>query len=165
MLCVPLSARRQGAVAWLAPVPAALSIVCVSFPYSVGLYSAFLLGGVPVPLTRPFLPRSWEMISVKSLNSASKSRSIGKRRKESRTGCPAFLSKFIVIASTHSTFGEKSHTRAHTAKHGAFPRPQRSFVLSVKFLLFCHTFIYIHFPVLCEPSTPAEEKNPAKLPP
>ena len=26
-------------------------------------------------------------------------------------------------------------------------------------------YIYIHFPVLCEPSTPAEEKNPAKLSP
>ena len=57
---------------------------------------------------------------------------------------------------------------AHSGLHGetgAFPRPQRSFVLSVKFLLFRHTFICIHFPVLCEPSTPAEEKNPAKLPP
>ena len=60
----------------------------------------------------------------------------------------------------------KSHTTAHTAKHGpSLPRPQRGLVLSAIFLLFHHAFIYIHFPVLCEPSTPAEENNPAKLPP
>ena len=67
---------------------------------------------------------------------------------------------------THSAFGERSHTRAHTAKQGpSLPRPQRGLVLPAISLLFRHAFIYIHFPVLCEPSTPAEEKNPAKLPP
>ena len=35
---------------------------------------------------------------------------------------------------------------------------------SAKFLLVLHAFIYIHFPVHCEPSTPAEEKNLSKLP-
>ena len=55
---------------------------------------------------------------------------------------------------------------AHTAKQGpSLPRPQRGLVLPAISLLFHHAFIYIHFPVLCEPSTPAEEKNPAKLPP
>ena len=34
---------------------------------------------------------------------------------------------------------------------------------SAKFLLVLHAFIYIHFPVHCEPSTPAEEKNLSKL--
>ena len=67
---------------------------------------------------------------------------------------------------THSAFGERSHTRAHTAKQGpSLPRPQRGLVLPAISLLFRHAFIYIHFPVLCEPSTPAEENNPAKLPP
>ena len=53
---------------------------------------------------------------------------------------------------THSAFGERSHTRAYTAKQGpSFPRPQRGFALPVKSILFRHAFIYIHFPVLCEP--------------
>ena len=69
-------------------------------------------------------------------------------------------------AGTHSPFGKRSHTRAHTAKQGpSLPRPQCGFVLPAKSLLFHRAFIYIHFPVLYEPSTPAEEKNPAKLPP
>ena len=64
----------------------------------------------------------------------------------------------------NSAFGERSHTTAHTAKQGpSLPRPQRGLVLSAISLLFHHAFIYIHFPVLCEPSTPAEENNPAKL--
>ena len=53
---------------------------------------------------------------------------------------------------THSAFGERSHTRAYTAKQGAsLPRPQRGFALPVNPLLFRRAFIYIHFPVLCEP--------------
>ena len=69
-------------------------------------------------------------------------------------------------AGTHSAFGEGSHTAACTPKQGSsFPRPQRGFALPVKSILFRHAFIYLHFPVLCEPSTPAEENNPAKLPP
>ena len=66
---------------------------------------------------------------------------------------------------THSAFGEGLHTRAHTPKQGpSLPRPQHGLVPSAKFLLVLHAFIYIHFPVHCEPSTPAEEKNLSKLP-
>ena len=73
---------------------------------------------------------------------------------------------FTGKVGTHSPFGKRSHTTAHTAKHGpSLPRPQRGLVLPAISLLFHHAFIYIHFPVLCEPSTPAEENNPAKLPP
>ena len=68
-------------------------------------------------------------------------------------------------AGTHSAFRERSHTRAHTPKQGpSLPRPQHGLVPSAKFLLVLHAFIYIHFPVHCEPSTPAEEKNLSKLP-
>ena len=67
---------------------------------------------------------------------------------------------------THSVFGERSHTAAYTPKQGpSLPRPQRGFALPAKFLLLRRAFIYIHFPVLCEPSTSAEGENPAKLPP
>ena len=77
---------------------------------------------------------------------------------------PRLLSR--VKAGTHSALREKSHTKAHTPKQGPSPlRSQCGFVLPAKSLLFHRAFIYIHFPVLYEPSTPAEEKNPAKLPP
>ena len=67
---------------------------------------------------------------------------------------------------THSAFGEGSHTSAYTPKQGpSLPRPQRGLVPPVKSLLLCHAFIYIHFPVLCEPSPSAEEKKSAKMPP
>ena len=78
------------------------------------------------------------------------------------TNGPRSLSR--VKAGTHSAFREKSHTRAHTAKQGpSLPRPQCGFVPPAKYLIFRHAFVYIHFPVHCEPSTPAEEKNLAKL--
>ena len=81
----------------------------------------------------------------------------------SGTNSPRSLSRAKV--RTHSAFGEKSHTRAYTAKQGpSLPRPQHGLVPSAKFLLVLHAFIYIHFPVHCEPSTPAEEKNLSKLP-
>ena len=73
---------------------------------------------------------------------------------------------FTGEVGTHSALLKGSHTRAHTPKQGpSLPRPQCGFALPAKSLLFHHDFIYIHFPVLCEPSTPAEENNPAKLPP
>ena len=79
------------------------------------------------------------------------------------TIAPRLLSQ--VKVGTHSPFGEESHTTAHTAKRGpSLPRPQHGLVPSAKFLLVLHAFIYIHFPVHCEPSTPAEEKNLSKLP-
>ena len=44
-----------------------------------------------------------------------------------------------------------AHSGLH-AETGAFPpRPQRGFVPPAKFLLVRHAFIYIHFPVLCDP--------------
>ena len=53
---------------------------------------------------------------------------------------------------TRSAFGEGSHTRAHTPKQGpSLLRSQCGFVLPAKSLLFHRAFIYIHFPVLCEP--------------
>ena len=56
-------------------------------------------------------------------------------------------------------FGERSHTAAHTPKQGpSLPRPQHGLVLPAKFLLFRRAFIYIHFPVLCEPQLSADEK-------
>ena len=92
------------------------------------------------------------------------SKSLSSRFPTSRTNGPRSLS--LLKSGTHSAFGEGSHTTAHTAKQGAFlPRPQRGLVLPAESFLFHRAFIYIHFPVLCEPSTPAEEKNPAKLPP
>ena len=47
----------------------------------------------------------------------------------------------------------------------ALPRPQCGFVPPAKYLVFRHAFIYIHFPVLCEPSLSAGGENPTKLPP
>ena len=46
----------------------------------------------------------------------------------------------------------------------SLPRPQRGFALPVNSFLFRHAFIYIHFPILCEPSPSAEGENSAKLP-
>ena len=75
----------------------------------------------------------------------------------SHTNAPRSLSR--VKAGTHSAFGERSHTRAHTAKQGhSLPRPQCGFALPVNSFLFRHAFIYIHFPVHCEPPLSAERK-------
>ena len=68
----------------------------------------------------------------------------------SLTNGPRSLSRAKVC--THSAFGERSHTTAHTAKQGhSLPRPQCGFALPVNSFLFRHAFIYIHFPVHCEP--------------
>ena len=62
--------------------------------------------------------------------------------------------------STHSAFGERSHTTAYTAKHGAFPPSATAQSCAVsKILLVRHAFIYIHFPVLCDPPTISREKK------
>ena len=56
------------------------------------------------------------------------------------------------VQGTHSPSPTGSHTAAHTAKQGpSLPRPQHGLVLPAKFLLVRHAFIYIHFPVLCDP--------------
>ena len=66
----------------------------------------------------------------------------------------------------HTRLSEKDRTQGHTRRNRgpSLPRPQHGLVPSAKFLLVLHAFIYIHFPVHCEPSTPAEEKNLSKLP-
>ena len=75
----------------------------------------------------------------------------------SGTNGPRLLSR--VKAGTHSARLKGSHTTAHTAKQGpSRPRPQRGLVLPVRFFLLRHAFIYIHFPVLCEPPLSAERK-------
>ena len=59
-------------------------------------------------------------------------------------------------AGTHSALLKGSHTAAYTAKQGpSLPWPQHGLVPSAKFLLVRHAFIYIHFPVHCEPSLSA----------
>ena len=74
-----------------------------------------------------------------------------------RTNGPRSLLQ--VKAGTHSPFGEGSHTAAHTPKQGpSLPRPQWGFALPVNSFLFRHAFIYIHFPVHCEPPLSAERK-------
>ena len=66
---------------------------------------------------------------------------------------------FTGKVGTHSPFRKRSHTRAHTAKQGhSLPRPQCGFALPVNSFLFRHAFIYIHFPVHCEPPLSAERK-------
>ena len=113
---------------------------------------------------RLFRPKPFPQISPKSYRRNAVSNRFSSRFSTSRTNGPRLLSR--VKAGTHSAFGEGSHTAAYTAKQGpSLSRPQRGLVLPAISLLFHHAFIYIHFPVLCEPSTPAEEKNPAKLPP
>ena len=67
----------------------------------------------------------------------------------------------------HTRLSEKDRTQGHTRRNRgpSLPRPQRGFALPVNSFLFRRTFIYIHFPVLCEPSLSAEGENPAKMPP
>ena len=68
----------------------------------------------------------------------------------SRTNGPRSLLQ--AKAGTHSAFRERSHTRAYTPKQGpSLHWPQCGYVLPAKSLLFHHAFIYIHFPVLCDP--------------
>ena len=57
---------------------------------------------------------------------------------------------------------------AHNGTHGetgAFPPPATARLCAASdIFLFRHAFIYIHFPVLCEPSPSADGENLAKLP-
>ena len=60
----------------------------------------------------------------------------------SHTNAPRSLSR--VKAGTHSAFGERSHTRAHTAKQGhPLPRPQHCLELSAKFF-YSATLLYTY---------------------
>ena len=66
---------------------------------------------------------------------------------------------FTGKAGTPSAFGERLHTTAYTPKQEpSLHRPQRGFALPVNSFLFRHAFIYIHFPVHCEPPLSAERK-------
>ena len=59
---------------------------------------------------------------------------------------------FAGESGIHSALLKEPYTMAHTAKQGpSLPRPQCGFVPPAKYLIFRHAFIYIHFPVLCEP--------------
>ena len=80
---------------------------------------------------------------------------------------PLFIA-FFSLSHKRPTFaftGESGYTLAfrrriaHTAKQGAFP-PSATAGLCVasELLLFRHAFIYIHFPVHCEPPLSAERK-------
>ena len=103
---------------------------------------------------------------------------IAKKLPPQRCSQPLFIAVFQLLPQTaHVRFHSRKrvHTRPRSKNRtqwltrrnrgSSLPRPQCGFVLPAISLLFHHAFIYIHFPVLCEPSTPAEENNPAKLPP
>ena len=115
-----------------------------------------------LPVKFGFRPEPFPRISPKSYRHNAVPNRISSHFSASRTNGPRSLSR--VKVGTHSPLLKGSHTAAYTAKHGpSLPRPQRGLVLPAISLLFHHAFIYIHFPVLCEPPLSAEEKNPAKL--
>ena len=60
--------------------------------------------------------------------------------------------RFHERKGVHTRLSEKNRTQGHTRRNTgpSLLRPQHGFVLSAKFLLFRHAFIYIHFPVLCD---------------
>ena len=60
----------------------------------------------------------------------------------------------------HTRISEKDRTQRLTRRNRgpSLPRPQRGFALPVNSFLFRHAFIYIHFPVHCEPPLSAERK-------
>ena len=103
-----------------------------------------------LPVKFGFSSKPFPQISPKSYRHNAVSNRFSSRFSISLTNGPRSLS--LPKAGTHSPFGERSHTTAHTPKQGpSFPRPQRGFALPVKSILFRHAFIYIHFPVLCGP--------------
>ena len=100
-----------------------------------------------------FHSKLFSQISSKSYRHNAVPNRFSSRFLTSLTNAPRSLSRAKV--GTHSAFGERSHTTAHTPKQGPpRPRPQQGFSLPAKSL--CYTtrfhraFIYIHFPVLCE---------------
>ena len=102
---------------------------------------------------------------------------IAKKLPAQRCSKPHFIA-FFSLSHKRPTFaftGKNGYTPgsrrkiAHSGLHaetGAFPLSATVWpVLPAKFLLLRHAFIYIHFPVLCEPPLSADEKKSAKLPP
>ena len=105
-----------------------------------------------------FHSKLFSQISSKSYRHNAVPNRFSSRFLTSLTNAPRSLSRAKV--GTHSAFGERSHTTAHTPKQGpSLPRPQCGFVPPAKYLVFRHAFIYIHFPVLCESPTISREKK------
>ena len=103
-------------------------------------------------------------MSPKSYRHNAVSNRFSSRFSTSRANGPRSLSR--VKAGTHSAFREKSHTARCTPEQGpSVALPRCRIVPPAKYLVFRHAFIYIHFPVLCEPSLSAGGENPTKLPP
>ena len=65
-----------------------------------------------------FRPKPFPQISSKSYRHNAAPNRFSSRFSTSLTNAPRLLSR--AKAGTHSAFGERSHTAAHTAKHGAF---------------------------------------------
>ena len=106
------------------------------------------------PVKFDFSPKTVLANIVQKLSAHSLLKSVFFRISTSLTNAPRSLSQAKV--GTHLPLLKGSHTRAHTAKQRpSLPRSQRGFVPPVKSLLFRHAFIYIHFPVLCDPSLSA----------
>ena len=100
-----------------------------------------------------FRPKSFPQISSKSY----RHNAVPSRFSTSLTNGLCSLSRAKMGTPSASLKG--LHTRAHTAKQGpSLPRPQCGFALPVNSFLFRHAFIYIHFPVHCEPPLSAERK-------
>ena len=68
--------------------------------------------------------------------------------------------RFKGLRRVHTRLCSKNRTQRHTRRNRgpSLPRPQRGLVLPAISLLFHHAFIYIHFPVHCEPPLSAERK-------
>ena len=112
----------------------------------------FSLKTVPATIAKKLPPqRCFKPLFIASFNFSHKRRNVrfkGLRR---------------VHTPPHPRF---AHTAAYTPKQGpSLPRPQHSLELPAESPLFRHAFIYIHFPVLCEPPRSAVGEKPAKLPP
>ena len=106
------------------------------------------------PVKFDFSPKTVPANIVQKLSAHSLLKSVFFRISTSLTNGPRSLSQAKV--GTHSALLKGSHTRAHTPKQGpSLPWPQCGFVLPAKSLLFRHAFVYIHFPVPCEPSLSA----------
>ena len=72
--------------------------------------------------------------------------------------------RFKGLRRGHTRLCSKNRTQRHTRRNRgpSLPRPQRGLVLPAISLLFHHAFIYIHFPVLCEPPSSSRGGNSSK---
>ena len=123
------------------------------------------------------LPRPKIRLKKFGFSSKSVPANIAKKLPAQRCSKPHFIAFFSLshkrptFAFTHESGYTLGFQRkiAHSGSHGetgAFPSAITAWLCVASEIPFIPpAFIYIHFPVLCEPSTPAEENNPAKLPP